>query len=152
MTRMDHVNVVVSDMDRSVAFYSEILGLKRGFETVLEGAWIESVTGLPGARARCVFMEAAPDGARLELLQYLTPAGEQLAPNRLPNTIGIRHVAFVVEDLDAVHARLSALGHAPVGPPVEVPFQVGTQGKKRLFYFHDPDGTLLEAAEYRPAG
>ena len=149
MTRIDHLNVVVTDMDRSIAFYTEALGLSRGFETVLEGGWIETVTGLPGARARCVFMEAEPGGARLELLQYLTPAGEALAPNRVPNTPGIRHVAFVVEDIDALHARLRERGCAPVGPPVEVPFQVGTQGKKRLFYFHDPDGTLLEAAEYR---
>lgn len=149
MTRMDHVNVVVRDMDRAVAFYEEIVGLSPGFETTLEGEWIESVTGLSGALARCVFMEAEPGGARLELLQYLTPVGEALDPNRLPNTPGIRHVAFVVDDLDTMHARLIMMGHAPVGPPVEVPFQVGSQGRKRLFYFHDPDGTLLEAAEYR---
>jgi catechol 2,3-dioxygenase-like lactoylglutathione lyase family enzyme len=149
MTRMDHVNVVVTDMDRSIAFYTDTLGLARGFETVLEGGWIEAVTGLPGARARCVFMEAGTGGARLELLQYLSPAGDALAANSSPNTAGIRHVAFVVEDLDALHSRLAALGAEPIGPPVEVPFQVGSQGKKRLFYFHDPDGTLLEAAEYR---
>jgi catechol 2,3-dioxygenase-like lactoylglutathione lyase family enzyme len=149
MTRMDHVNVVVTDMDRSITFYTETLGLARGFETVLEGGWIETVTGIHGARARCVFMEAAPGGARLELLQYLAPAGAALAANSAANTVGIRHVAFVVEDLDALHSRLTALGARPVGPPVEVPFQVAAQGRKRLFYFHDPDGTLLEAAEYR---
>jgi catechol 2,3-dioxygenase-like lactoylglutathione lyase family enzyme len=145
--RLDHVNIVVSDMERAERFYGELLGLRRGFERLLEGEWIERVTGLPGARAHCVFYEPA-GGGRVELLQYLSPAGQPLPPNPLPCTLGLRHVAFEVDDLDALCERLREAGVALVSPPVEVPFPVADAGRKRLCYFHDPDGVLLEVAEY----
>jgi glyoxylase I family protein len=145
--KLDHVNIVVTDMARAERFYGELLGLRRGFERVLEGEWIERVTGLPGARAHCVFYEPTA-GGRLELLQYLSPQGEPLAPNSLPYTPGIRHLAFEVDDLDALCRRLRAAGVALVSPPVTVPFRVADAGHKRLCYFHDPEGVLLEIAEY----
>lgn len=146
--RLDHVNIVVADMARAERFYGQLLGLRRGFERLLEGEWIERVTGLPGARAHCVFYEPEA-GGRVELLQYLSPQGEPLAPNRLPHTPGIRHLAFEVDDLDAVCEQLRAAGVALVSPPVTVPFPVAAAGRKRLCYFHDPDGVLIETAEYQ---
>lgn len=149
--RFDHINIVVSDMDRSVDFYTGLLGLTRGFETTLQGEWVETVTGLEGAHARCVFLDADEPGIRLELLQYFTPAGEALAPNRLPHTHGLRHLAFAVEDwqaLDALYEHLQSAGVPRVSEPVLVPFQVGNLGRKKLFYFSDPDGTILEIAAY----
>jgi catechol 2,3-dioxygenase-like lactoylglutathione lyase family enzyme len=147
MARIDHINIVVADIERSVRFYSELLGLRRGFEVMLEGDWIERVTGIVGARAHCVFMESG-EPVRLELLQYLSPRGERLDPNSLPNTPGLRHLAFTVDDIDALTAKLRTAGVPLVSEPVEVPFAVGTMGRKRLCYFHDPDGTLLEVAAY----
>lgn len=150
---IDHVNIVVADIERAVRFYSEVLGLTRGFEKTLEGAWIDRVTGVPAARAFCVFMEAGreSDGkprTRLELLQFITPEGAAPAENSLPNTRGIRHLAFNVDDLDALIEKLHALNVEIVSEPVEVPFAVGSLGRKRLFYFYDPEGNLLEAAAY----
>ncbi len=145
--KLDHVNIVVTDLARAEAFYGELLGLQRGFERRLEGEWIERVTGLAGARAHCVFYEPE-GGGRVELLQYLTPTGEPIFLNRLPQTPGLRHVAFEVDDLDALCARLEAGGVTLVSPPVEVPFPVAAAGRKRLCYFHDPEGVLLEVAEY----
>ncbi len=150
--QFDHINIVVADMDRALAFYSGLLGLRRSFETTLQGEWVETVTGLPEAHARCVFLEADAPGVRLELLQYFTPAGEALAPNRLPNTHGLRHLAFAVEDwaaLEDLLARLKTAGVPIVSEPVLVPFQVGNLGRKKLFYFSDPDGTILEIAAYQ---
>lgn len=149
--RFDHINIVVGDMDRSVRFYTELLGLRRGFETTLQGEWVETVTGLPGAHARCVFLDADAPGCRLELLQYFSPAGEALAPNQVPNTHGLRHLAFAVDDwaaMEALYDRLEAAGVPIVSEPILVPFQVGNLGRKKLFYFSDPDGTLLEIAAY----
>jgi len=146
--RIDHVNLVVADMERSVRFYEDLFGLRRGFEVVLEGAWVEELTALPGARARCVFLEIEPSAARLELLQYFAPTGEPLAANSLPNTLGLRHVAFLVEDLDALATRLQEQGVPIVGGPSAPPFAVGSLGRKRLLYFLDPDGVLVEAASY----
>jgi glyoxylase I family protein len=145
--RLDHVNIVVIDMQRAERFYGSVLGLRRGFERLLEGEWIERVTGLPGARAHCVFYEPE-GGGRVELLQYLSPLGEPLPSNRLPHTPGVRHLAFEVDDLDALCARLRAADVPLVSPPVEVPFRVADAGRKRLCYFHDPEGVLLEVAAY----
>ena len=151
--KIDHVNIVVADIERAAEFYSRIFGWRRGFEKVLEGAWIETVTGISGARAHCVFMEAEAENqtsekssVRLELLQYLTPGGALFPENSRPDTRGLRHLAFEVDDLDALISRLKAAGVQPISAPVEVPFAVAAMGRKRLCYFHDPDGTLLEAA------
>lgn len=152
MRRIDHVNIVVADMDRSVRFYSEMLGLRRGFERILEGEWVERVTGLPGVRAHCVFMVGDDASARLELLQYLTPEGEAVPANSLPNTQGIRHLGFEVDDLDALVEHLRSAGVAVQSDPVPVPFAVGNLGRKRLVYFFDPDGTVLELAAYGDPG
>lgn len=151
--KFDHVNIVVADIDRALRFYTELLGLRRGFETTLRGAWVEKVTGLPGAHARCVFLEAGAPGIRLELLQYFDPTGAALADNRVPNTHGLRHLAFAVEDWAALEALVERLRRAEVpmvSEPVLVPFQVGSLGRKKLFYFSDPDGTILEIAAYQP--
>ncbi len=148
MTSIDHVNIVVADIERSVRFYSSFLGLKRGFEATLVGEWIERVTGVAGAHARCVFMEPEGGGVRLELLQYLNPAGTYREVNSLPHTLGIRHVAFVVDDIEALVNQLRNANVPLISDPVEVPFAVGAMGRKRLCYFHDPDGTLLEVASY----
>jgi catechol 2,3-dioxygenase-like lactoylglutathione lyase family enzyme len=150
---IDHVNIVVADIERAATFYSDVLGLLRGFEKTLEGAWIDKVTGVVGARALCVFMEAPSAESnepqtRIELLQFLAPDGTAFAENKIPSTRGIRHIAFTVGDLDALIEKLRAWNVEIVSEPVEVPFAVGTLGRKRLFYFYDPEGNLLEAAAY----
>ena len=145
---IDHVNIVVDDIERAAQFYGEVLGLVRGFEKTLEGAWIEKVTGISGARALCVFMEVPNAKTRLELLQFLTPQGTSFSQNKMPNARGIRHIAFTVDNLDALIENLQKWNVEIVSEPVEVPFAVGNLGRKRLFYFYDPEGNLLEAAAY----
>ncbi|MCC2668170.1 MAG: putative glyoxalase-like domain [Armatimonadetes bacterium] len=153
MIRIDHINIVVSEMERSVRFYTELLGLRRGFETTLQGEWVERVTGLPGAVAHCVFLETDDPTVRLELLQYHSPAGERIPPNSLPNTHGLRHLAFTVDGaaLELLVQRLDEAAVPVVSEPVRVPFRVANLGQKRLFYFHDPDGAIIELAAYDPA-
>jgi catechol 2,3-dioxygenase-like lactoylglutathione lyase family enzyme len=151
--RLDHVNIVVADMERSCRFYGEVLGLQRGFEAVLEGNWIDRVAGLDGVRARCVFFEFPSGGPRIDLLRYESPAGADMPAHGIANTLGARHVAFEVEEMDGFVTRLKGRGVRFLSDPVEVPFKVGSAGRKRVCYFHDPDGVLLEAAAYeRDAG
>lgn len=145
---IDHVNIVVQDIERAARFYGEVLGLTRGFEKTLEGRWIDEVTGVEGARALCVFMESGAGQTRIELLQFLVPQGSSLAENKWPHTRGIRHIAFTVNDLDSLVEKLHTWNIEIVSQPVEVPFAVGNLGRKRLFYFYDPEGNLLEAAAY----
>lgn len=147
--RVNHVNVVVSDMAHSLAFYVGLLGMRVTFEADLTGEWIETVSGLPGVSARCVFCQPPGGGTRFELLQYRTPPGVTLPETSLANTLGLRHVALEVDDLDALYVRLAEAGVPFVSPPIPVPFSV-VGVRKRLCYLRDPDGALVEIAEYVP--
>lgn len=149
--RIDHINIVVADMARSRAFYAGLLGMVVTFEAELTGAWIETVTGLPGVMADCVWCEPPGGGVRVELLQYKMPPGAGLPENALANTQGLRHFALEVEDILGWHTRLSAAGVPFLSAPLPVPFPVAG-GQKWICYGRDPDGVLLELAEYRPAG
>ena len=127
---IDHVNLVVADLDRSVAFYTGVLGLRKTQDVTMEGAWIEEIVRLPGVKGRVAFVEA-PDGrVRIELLQYVAPAG----------------LAIPAQRLRAANVTL-------LSDPVKVPAGVVrfASGDKRLLYFLDPDGVLLELAEYGEA-
>jgi glyoxylase I family protein len=146
--RVNHVNIVVADMDRSLAFYVGLLGMRVTFEIDLVGDWIDAVTGLHGVSARCVFCQPSGGGCRFELLEYHAPTGEALDPNRLANTVGLRHVALETGELDLLYSRLIAAGVSAVSPPVTVPFTIVDGLQKRLCYVHDPDGVLVEICEY----
>ena len=150
---IDHVNLVVADLERSVAFYTGLLGLRKTRDVTMEGAWIEEIVRLPGVKGRVAFVEAPDRGVRIELLQYVAPAGTALPLNSVANTLGLRHLAFRVSDIDALAARLRAAGVTLLSDPVKVPQGVArfASGDKRLLYFLDPDGVLLELAEYRDA-
>jgi glyoxylase I family protein len=127
---VNHVNVVVADMERSLAFYVGLLGMRVTFETHLTGDWIDEVVGLTGVSARCVFCQ--PEGGG----------------NALANTHGLRHVALEVDDLNAWYAKLTAAGVEAVSPPVTVPFRIVDGIQKRLCYLRDPDGVIIELCEH----
>lgn len=152
---VDHINIVVSDLERSIGFYSGFLGFKLKGTRVLQGAWIEQVSGIDNVRATVAFMEFEDSPApRLELLCYESPSGQHLGQNSIANTIGLRHVAFCVSDIDAVYAALKGNGVEFVCAPMSVQAGVvqGIPAGKRLCYFKDPDGTLLEICSYGNAG
>lgn len=148
--RVDHINLVVSDLERSVRFYTELLGFRETRRARLSGAWIEAVAGLAGVDADVVYVQPPGDGPRIELLCYRSPKGASCAENARANTVGLRHVAFRVDDLDVVCRQLEEAGVEFVGAPTVVPSGVvkHDEGRKRLCYFRDPDGVLLEFAEY----
>jgi len=148
---IDHINIVVSDLERSVRFYTELLGFNESKRAHLEGAWIESIVGLKGVVADVAFIVAPAGEPRIELLCYKTPKGETVPVNSLANTVGIRHIAFRVDDIYTVAERLKNADVRLLGEPVVVPETVVTHdaGHKVLCYFHDPDGTLLEITEYK---
>ena len=145
---IDHINIVVADLERAADFYETVFGFNRGFSAHLEGPWIETVTGLEGARADCLFLDAPKGGTRIELIRYDAP-GDEFSPFKTePNEPGLRHIAFEVADIDATLEQVRALGIVPFSAPVEVPFRVANLGAKRLAYFYDFDGTIVEVAAY----
>jgi catechol 2,3-dioxygenase-like lactoylglutathione lyase family enzyme len=149
---IDHLNVVVADMERALKFYCGVLGFTKTKEAQLSGDWIERIVGLKGVRAHAVFIEAPGGGPRIELLRYEAPVGVALAENSRANTIGLRHFALRVSDIAAMVTKLRAAGVEVFSDPVRVPagvveFDAGAT--KTLVYFLDPDGVIIELAEYR---
>lgn len=149
--RIDHVNLVVTDLDGMCAFYERVLGLRQSKRVTIEGAWIDAVVGLPGVRADVVYLDAT-DGPRVELIRYQRPAGARPGGLDVANTRGLRHLAFRVTDIERAAVDLRAAGVEPLSPVALVPdAQVTYAGgvRKRLVYFRDPEGNLLELCEYR---
>ncbi len=148
--RIDHVNLVVDDLEAMIAFYRDTLGLRLTKRASIAGPWIEAVTSLERAEADVAFLEA-PTGAGVEFIRYRTPGGRR--PNDLgsPNTKGIRHVAFRLGDLDEIVERLKAAGADLLSEIQEVSTaQVDyADQRKRIVYCRDPEGNLLEFCEFR---
>jgi glyoxylase I family protein len=147
---VDHINIVVADLQRSVHFYTGMLGFTKTKEAYLEGEWIDRIVGLRGVKARAAFIVAPAGEPRIELLEYDAPKGAESAVNSAANTIGLRHIALRVEGMTAMVARLRAAGVTVFNDPVRVPAGVVQHdaGEKTLVYFLDPDGVILELAEY----
>lgn len=138
--RLEHVGIVVDDLADAVAFFTA-LGLELQGETPVEGDWVDRIVGLEGVRAQIAMLQT-PDGhGRVELAEFhepLTDGGSRRAP---ANAAGIRHLAFAVEDIDAVLARLRAHGAELVG-------EVGRyRDRYRLCYVRGPAGVIVELAE-----
>jgi len=154
--KIDHINVVVSDMEKSVGFYTR-LGLSKSLDTFISGAWIANAVGIQdeALKARVVFMEPDSGEARLELIQYIVPVGGKAAENSRPNTIGVRHFALIVDDIMKTYRELSRDGISFFSEPQEVTGNKEVEariGRKRLVYLLDPDGVIVELAEYRLPG
>ena len=137
---MDHVNIVVDDLAAATTFFVE-LGLKLQGEGLVEGGWVDRVVGLEGIRADIAMLET-PDGqGRLELVKFHSPTvrgGDRHAP---ANTPGIHHLAFRVDDIDAVVARLRARGAELVGEVERY------ENSYRLCYVRGPEGIIVELAQ-----
>jgi len=138
--RMEHVGIVVDDLAAATAFFVA-LGLKLQGEGPVEGGRVERVVGLEGVRAEIAMVET-PDGhGRLALTKFHAPPGQGGDRHTPANAPGIRHVAFAVDDIDAVVARLRARGAELVG---EVERH---EGSYRLCYVRGPEGIMVELAE-----
>lgn len=143
MLAIDHVSVVVKDLTASVNFYTQILGCHVVRTVDNDSAQFGAGIGMPGARARGVHV--APEAGRptIELFQFVTPAPGHSTEVPQPNTLGIRHVCFEVEDMKSVHERLRARGVEFIGPPTRVDTPAEVAGVE-FCYFRDPDGNILE--------
>jgi catechol 2,3-dioxygenase-like lactoylglutathione lyase family enzyme len=128
-----------------------VLGFTKTKDAYLEGDWIEKIVGLRGVKARVTYVVAPAGEPRLELLCYESPAGTSFPANAQANTIGLRHIALRVDNIDAAVRHLRAAGVTVFNDPVRVPKGVVQHdaGEKVLAYVLDPDGVILELTEYR---
>ena len=135
-----HTGIVVADMERSLRFWRDVMGLEVRIDFREKGEFIDTVQDLASVDLRMIKL-AAPDGSTIELLKddaHPTPAPD---PNRMCDR-GIRHVAFTVADVEASWRTLKDEGCAVLSEPVAAP-----DGKARLFFARDPEGNLLEIVQ-----
>ena len=150
LEQIDHINIVVADIESMIGFYRDALGFRLTKRVTIGGAWVETVVGLPNVKAEVVYLEASA-GARVELMQYISP--ESFRPSCIcePNAQGIRHLAFRAKDLDKMVESLQQRGVRFTSEVQQVPdSQVTYAGgvRKRIVYFQDPENNLLELCEY----
>ena len=136
-----HFSLTVSDMDRSLNFYTEILNAQVLSDVVIQESLEHSVTGIPDARLRIAFLSV--HDSLIELVQYLSPIGEPLR-TRTCDT-GSAHIAFVVDNIDTTYHDFQLKGVKFKSEPITT----GTNPGKivKCVYFLDPDGITLELVE-----
>jgi len=138
--RLEHVGIVVNDLPAAIEFVAE-LGLEPRGNGEVEGDSVDRIIGLDGTRAELAMLRTADGHGEIELVKFHsppTPDGDQQAPSNAP---GIRHLAFLVEDIDAVVAGLRARGAEFVGDLVRY------ENSYRLCYVRGPEGIIVELAE-----
>ena len=128
-------------MDRSILFYTGLLGLQLVMDLDVEDEpKLDRVVGMEGVRGRVVFLDAGD--SRVELWYYKHPEGQPLPEAYRPADLGVSHLAFEVGDVEAVHQALSAAGFHVTTLPEDL-------GIHRTFYARGPDGEFLELLEDR---
>jgi catechol 2,3-dioxygenase-like lactoylglutathione lyase family enzyme len=138
--RFDHVGITVADLDGVTAFF-ESLGLELEGRMLIEGEFLDTVIGMTGARTEIVMLRAPGDGTALELSSFVRPDHLPGSPAAPANELGLRNVAFEVDDLQAVLDRLHALGYGLVGGVGEY------ESYWRMAYVRGPEGIIVSLAE-----
>ena len=135
-----HTSFTVSNIETSIAFYVDQLGLTLTRRWERKGPEIQALTGVVGARLSMALVECAD--FKLELIQYVEGAGEIL--DSVINNGGAAHIAFEVSDVDVFCERLVDNGISLYGIPSTLP-----PPKVRGVYISDPDGITIELSEPR---
>jgi len=138
--RFDHVGITVANLDRVTAFFVG-LGLEVEGRMFVEGEFLDTVIGIPDSRTEIVMLRPPDGGTLLELSSFVRPDHEPGSPTAMANELGLRNVAFEVDDLQGVVDRLAADGYGLVG-------DVGQyENVWRMAYVRGPEGIIVSLAE-----
>ena len=143
--RFDHLGITVADLDAVTAFFVG-LGLEVEGRTFVEGEFIDTVTGIPDARTEIVMLRPPGGGTALELSSFVRPPHEPGSPEAMANELGLRSVAFEVDDLQATVDQLAADGYGLIG---------GIGQYERIWsmaYVRGPEGIICPAVDRQPRG
>jgi catechol 2,3-dioxygenase-like lactoylglutathione lyase family enzyme len=143
----DHTGITVSNLERSLAFWRDVLGFELSHTAHQKGEFAQEITGVEGAEIKLAVLKT-PGGHKIELLEYLAPR-DRRRPNLRPCDVAFVHIALLVDDLEAVLDKISASGWKAAGNP-----QILTKGPnagKRVVYVRDPDGTTIELMQVHAA-
>jgi len=145
--RVATVGMVVSDMDRSVDFYSKVLSFEKTSDVEVFGADYEHLEGLFGVRMRIVRMKLGDEF--IELTEFLTPQGRPVRADSRSNDRWFQHIAIIASDMDRAYQvlRENKAKHASTGPQL-LPAYIKDAAGIRAFYFRDPDNHFLEVLQF----
>jgi lactoylglutathione lyase len=135
-----HTGFTVSDIERSVAFYRDVLGMRLVNRRTGTASYLATVTGFEGARLEIAYLQPAAGGSMLELLQYVSHPAP--ATDRATNRPGNGHLCFKVDDIQAACAELRRRGVTLVSEPTEI--TAGSHAGGWAVYLRDPDGFTVE--------
>ena len=143
----DHTGITVSNLERSLAFWRDVLGFELSHTAHQTGKMAREITGVEGAELRLAVVKM-PGGHKIELLEYRVPLDGKQPVDLRPCDVGHVHVALIVDDLDAVLRAIKAFGWKSAGKPQTL--QSGPNAGKRVVYVRDPDGTTIEFMQVPP--
>lgn len=140
LRRFDHVGITVADLDAATAFFVA-LGLEVEGRTYVEGAFIDTVIGMTGARTEIVMLRPPDGGTAVELSSFERPEAVPGSAAAEANELGLRSIAFEVEDLQAAVDQLAEDGYALVGGIGEY------ESVWRMAYVRGPEGIIVALAQ-----
>ena len=138
--KMDHIGIVVKDLEAAKAFFLDF-GLVADGNGEIEGEWVDKTVGIKDVKSTISVLRAPEGGANLELIKYHRPSEEPETQQPSANTMGIRNIAFVVDDIEAVVAKFKEKGIEPFGEITQY------EDIYKLCYIHGPEGIILMLAE-----
>ncbi len=144
------LGITVSDLDRSVAFFTDVLTFEKVDERRRSDAPFARLHGLDTAVARIATLRLGDEA--IELTQYESPPGRAFPPDTRSNDRWFQHIAIIVSDMDRAYARLSEhnVRAASRGGPQRLPDWNKNAAGIRAYYFRDPDGHFLEILSFPP--
>lgn len=142
----DHTGITVTNLERSLAFWRDLLGFELSHRAHQTGALAAEITGVAGAEIQLAVLKT-PTGHKIELLEYLAPADRKHFEPR-PCDVGFVHIALTVDDLDAVLSAIAPFGWRVAGEPQTL--QSGPNAGRRVVYVRDADGTTIEFMQPPP--
>lgn len=138
--KLEHVGIVVNDLPAAIEFFTS-LGLELRGEGQVEGSWVERIIGVEDPKVE-IAMLRTPDGhGEIELAKFLSPSAQPGDPQAPANTPGLRHLAFLVDDVHTLVQDLKARDVELVGELVRY------KDSYWLCYVRGPEGIIVELAE-----
>lgn len=142
-TSFRHVGLTVGDIERSLGFWRDAMGLVLVARQEAQGGYLEKITGEPGAHTLQAHLQFPGSDAFVELLQYVAPAGQQIQLR--PRDPGSAHIAVTCRDVGALLEKLVGAGGVPFGEPVVLDH--GVNRGAVAVYLRDPDQHIVELVQ-----
>lgn len=145
--RIYHVGITVSDLDRSIAFYRDILGLEFQGEILMSGEETDKIFNKKDIKARIAYLNGSKklESPPVELIQFVDTAVDEKESDLF--TTSISELCFYTDDIDFVYNNLIENDVECISEPAYFDFTKEGFGKSKAFYFKDPDGIILEVME-----